>query len=135
MKEADCRSHDGIEERYHSVPADGAIRSTESDPRGDLDVAQHPAHRVGSDDRDERPADRRRHADEGDQSLIRRLIHKSDEIRIADLGSLEGGLSLELAREGWTVTGVEGRESNYRKSELIREYFGLPNLRFRLQDG
>jgi SAM-dependent methyltransferase len=68
------------------------------------------------------------------KSLIRRLIPRNDEIRIADLGSLEGGLSLELAREGWTVTGVEARESNYRKSELIREYFGLPNLRFRLQD-
>lgn len=66
------------------------------------------------------------------KSLVRR--YASITPRILDLGSLEGGLSLEMAREGWVAVGVEGRESNYRKAELIREYFALPNLSFRLQD-
>jgi 2-polyprenyl-3-methyl-5-hydroxy-6-metoxy-1,4-benzoquinol methylase len=66
------------------------------------------------------------------KSLIRGL-HKPA-IRVLDLGSLEGGLSLEMAREGWETFGVEGRESNFRKSELIREYFALDNLRFEHRD-
>ena len=70
---------------------------------------------------------------------IKRLLHRflppsTRQARILDLGSLEGGLSFELAREGWEVTGIEGRESNYEKAELIRRYFGLDNLRFEMRD-
>lgn len=68
------------------------------------------------------------------KSVIRRFLGNRDQLRILDLGSLEGGLAIEMAREGWEVLGVEGRESNYRKAELIRTYFGLPNLRFELRD-
>jgi SAM-dependent methyltransferase len=55
-------------------------------------------------------------------------------IRVLDLGSLEGGLSLEMAREGWETLGVEGRRSNFEKSELIRRYFALDKLRFENRD-
>jgi 2-polyprenyl-3-methyl-5-hydroxy-6-metoxy-1,4-benzoquinol methylase len=68
------------------------------------------------------------------KSLIRTLVPPAPRLRILDLGSLEGGLSFELAREGWDVTGIEGRRSNYGKAELIRAYFGLDNLRFELRD-
>lgn len=68
------------------------------------------------------------------KSLVRRFAPQGRELRILDLGSLEGGLSLEMAREGWTAVGVEGRASNHQKAELIRRYFDLPNLSFRLQD-
>jgi len=68
------------------------------------------------------------------KSLVRRFFPADRGVRVLDLGSLEGGLALEMAREGWNVVGVEGRESNYRKAELIRRYFALPNLEFRLQD-
>src|SRR6185503_21363318 len=47
-----------------------------------------------------------------------------------DLGALEGGLSLEMAREGWAAVGVEGRRENFEKAELIRQWFDLPNLEF-----
>jgi SAM-dependent methyltransferase len=67
------------------------------------------------------------------KATVRRFLGDRD-LRVLDLGSLEGGLSLEMAREGWNVTGVEGRASNYRKAELIRAYFALPNLRFELRD-
>ncbi|MEE8525184.1 MAG: class I SAM-dependent methyltransferase, partial [Thermoanaerobaculia bacterium] len=50
--------------------------------------------------------------------------------RLLDLGSLEGGLALEMARDGMEVLGVEGRRSNFEKCQLIADYFSLPNLRF-----
>lgn len=67
------------------------------------------------------------------KSLIRRDLGVAAP-RILDLGALEGGLSFEMAREGWDVVGVEGRPSNFEKAELIRRYFNLPNLRFELRD-
>ena len=67
------------------------------------------------------------------KATIRRFLQKP-RVRILDLGSNEGGLSLEMAREGWEVVGVEGREQNFRKAELIRQYFDLPNLRFQQRD-
>ncbi|HEX6159514.1 MAG TPA: class I SAM-dependent methyltransferase [Thermoanaerobaculia bacterium] len=67
------------------------------------------------------------------KSCIRRFVQKPN-MRVLDLGSNEGGLSLEMAREGWEVLGVEGREQNFRKAELIRDYFALPNLRFQQRD-
>lgn len=66
--------------------------------------------------------------------LVRRFAGPKANLRVADLGSLEGGVSFELAREGWDVTGIEGRKSNFEKAEMIRRYFGLPNLRFELRD-
>ncbi len=66
------------------------------------------------------------------KALIRRLGKKN--VRVLDLGSLEGGLSFEMAREGWETLGVEGRLSNFEKSELIRRYAGLENLRFAHRD-
>lgn len=67
------------------------------------------------------------------KACIRRFVQKP-RIRILDLGSNEGGLSLEMAREGWETLGVEGREQNFRKAELIRRYFALPNLTFQHRD-
>jgi len=54
--------------------------------------------------------------------------------RLLDLGCLEGGLSFEMASEGMDVLGVEGRESNFLKCQLIQDYFNLPNLNFLLLD-
>ncbi|HEX6179177.1 MAG TPA: class I SAM-dependent methyltransferase [Thermoanaerobaculia bacterium] len=67
------------------------------------------------------------------KKLIGRFVARKP-ARVADLGSLEGGVSFELAREGHEVTGIEGRPSNFEKAELIRRYAGLPNLRFELRD-
>lgn len=64
------------------------------------------------------------------KSLVRPLRGK----RVLDIGSLEGGLSFEMAREGCDVLGIEGREENFAKSELIRRHHALPNLRFELRD-
>jgi len=50
--------------------------------------------------------------------------------RIVDLGCLEGGYSLALAKMGFDVVGIEAREDNVRKCEWVKSHFTLPNLRF-----
>ncbi|HKR63861.1 MAG TPA: class I SAM-dependent methyltransferase [Thermoanaerobaculia bacterium] len=66
------------------------------------------------------------------KALLRRLA--KPRLRVLDLGSLEGGLSLEMAREGWDTLGIEGRRSNFEKAELIRRHHALDNLRFEHRD-
>ena len=63
-----------------------------------------------------------------------REAEASRPLRLLDLGALEGGLSLEMARDGWEVVGVEGRRANHRKCQLVADYFGLDHLRFELSD-
>lgn len=66
--------------------------------------------------------------------LIRRLVRQmgkepeSRELRLLDLGALEGGLSFEMARLGFDVLCVEGREENAQKCREVVDYFGLTNL-------
>lgn len=55
-------------------------------------------------------------------------------LRIADLGCLEGGYSLALARRGADVLGIEAREENVDKCLLLQEHFAMPNLRFQQGD-
>lgn len=68
---------------------------------------------------------------------IKSLIHRffgERRVSVLDLGALEGGLTFEMAREGYDALGVEGREENFRKASLIARYYALPNLRFVLKD-
>ena len=55
-------------------------------------------------------------------------------LRVADLGSLEGGFSLALAQRNMDVTGIEARRKNLEKAQLIKKHFGLPRLEFVLDD-
>lgn len=55
-------------------------------------------------------------------------------LRVADLGCLEGGFALAMAQEGMDVLGIEARQMNLDKSLLLKEYFDLPQLEFRLDD-
>jgi 2-polyprenyl-3-methyl-5-hydroxy-6-metoxy-1,4-benzoquinol methylase len=50
--------------------------------------------------------------------------------RIADLGCLEGGFSVEFARMGFNVVGIEVRESNILACNYVKEHVNLPNLEF-----
>jgi len=47
-------------------------------------------------------------------------------LRILDLASLEGIYSFEFAAWGAQVTGIEGRQSNLDKAEVLREKLNLP---------
>ena len=50
--------------------------------------------------------------------------------RIADLGCLEGGYAVELARMGFRVLGLEVRDSNIAACRYVKERVDLPNLEF-----
>lgn len=56
--------------------------------------------------------------------------------RVLELGSLEGGHSVALARNAAVseVVGVEGREENLARAELVARAFGAANVTFQLAD-
>ncbi len=57
-----------------------------------------------------------------------------EKLRILDLAVLEGAFSIELARRGATVVGVEGREANVAKARFAKEALGLTTVDFVLDD-
>jgi SAM-dependent methyltransferase len=54
--------------------------------------------------------------------------------RIADLGCLEGGYTLEFARMGFDALGIEVRQSNIDNCLEVARRAGLPNLSFKKDD-
>ena len=50
--------------------------------------------------------------------------------RVVDLGCLEGGYSVAIARMGFNVLGVEVRESNMAACRYVKANTNLPNLAF-----
>ena len=54
--------------------------------------------------------------------------------RALDLGCLEGGFTVELARAGFDALGVEGRASNVAICRALATHLAWPNLRFEHRD-
>jgi SAM-dependent methyltransferase len=54
--------------------------------------------------------------------------------RVADLGCLEGGYSVLLARAGYEVLGIEGQPGNFETCRRVAERVGLDNLSFAQDD-
>lgn len=54
----------------------------------------------------------------------------SPSVTLADIGCLEGGFSVEFARMGLDVTGLEVRESNMSACNYVKSRVNLPNLKF-----
>ena len=52
------------------------------------------------------------------------------QLRLADLGCLEGGYAVEFARMGFEVLGVEIRQSNIAACNYVKSKTDLPNLEF-----
>ena len=50
------------------------------------------------------------------------------EQRVLDLGCLEGGYAVELARRGASVVAIEGRRANLEKALFAKDVLGLVNL-------
>jgi SAM-dependent methyltransferase len=57
-----------------------------------------------------------------------------DEMRVLDLGCLEGLYAVEFALRGAEVVGIEGRETNLVKANFAKETLGLDRLSFALDD-
>lgn len=55
-------------------------------------------------------------------------------LRVLDLACLEGLYGIELAMQGATVLGIEGRESNLAKARFTQEVLNLPNIEFVCDD-
>ncbi len=51
-------------------------------------------------------------------------------LRVADLGCLEGGYTVELARLGFRSLGLDVRESNIEACRYVQSKVNLPNLEF-----
>lgn len=69
------------------------------------------------------------------QALLRTLnFHfrkeEREQIKIADLGCLEGGYTVEFARNGYQAVGFEAREDNIQRCNYVADNLSLPNLKF-----
>lgn len=51
-----------------------------------------------------------------------------ERLRVLDLGCLEGGYAVELARRGAEVVAIEAREANFEKARFTKEALGLARL-------
>lgn len=135
----------GPDDSRRAGPADAAIRRRLAHPDHDLleAIRRQPwtSHNIPLTG-EETTLNRQGLEPIGDESRTRILRETLDMMlngslagrRLLDLGSLEGGLALEMARDGLEVLGVEGRRSNFDKCQLIADYFDLPNLRFQHLD-
>ena len=56
------------------------------------------------------------------------------ELRVLDLGALEGQFALEFALQGAEVVAIEGREANAAKARVAAEVLGLKRLEIRVED-
>jgi tRNA/tmRNA/rRNA uracil-C5-methylase (TrmA/RlmC/RlmD family) len=54
--------------------------------------------------------------------------------RIVDLRCLEGGYTVELARAGLDVLGIEVWQSNFENCQRVKAATNLPNLAFSRDD-
>jgi SAM-dependent methyltransferase len=77
-----------------------------------------------------------------DPSRLRRVVQLAadltgrplSELRVLDLGALEGQYAVEFALHGAEVVAIEGREANAAKARLAAEVLGLDNLEVRQED-
>ena len=63
--------------------------------------------------------------------ILRQPLHT---LRGLDLGCLEGGYSIELARHGTTMVGVDAREANLAKARFAASKLALDNVEFINED-
>lgn len=56
------------------------------------------------------------------------------QLKLIDLGCMEGGYAVEFAKMGFDTTGLDARKENLLKANIINFSLKLPNLKFILDD-
>jgi SAM-dependent methyltransferase len=77
-----------------------------------------------------------------DLSRLRRVVQLAadltgrplSELRVLDLGALEGQFAIEFALQGANAVAIEGRETNAAKARVAAELLGLERLEIRVED-
>jgi SAM-dependent methyltransferase len=63
------------------------------------------------------------------------MLHRPvEQLRVLDLGALEGQFAIEFALHGAEVVAIEGRRANVEKAALARDVLGLERLELREED-
>jgi SAM-dependent methyltransferase len=62
------------------------------------------------------------------------VARRGERLRIVDLGCLEGGFSIEFARCGHDVVGIDARQVNIDRARAATEDLGLENVEFAVDD-
>ena len=78
----------------------------------------------------------------GNEARVRRVVQlvtdlghaPLGEMRVLDLGALEGLFAIEMAQRGADVVAVEGRQANLEKIKLARDALQLESLELRHED-
>jgi SAM-dependent methyltransferase len=68
------------------------------------------------------------------QTIADLVVKPLSECRILDLGCLEGLFTLELARQGANVVGVDARRGHIDKAEFAKAQMGLDRATFQVDD-
>ena len=68
------------------------------------------------------------YADDARVATFARLFPEGS--KVLELGSLEGGHTFELARQGFVVTALEGRKESVRRARWLQRRLGLESVRF-----
>jgi SAM-dependent methyltransferase len=63
--------------------------------------------------------------DFADDDRVRQFAERFEPCRLLELGCLEGGQTVELARRGYAVTAIEGRPENVRRARWICRVLGV----------
>lgn len=69
-----------------------------------------------------------------DVQIITDVAGSFEDLRILDLGALEGGFAVEFAMRGAQVVAIEGRERNIQKARFVKDVLGLDDKLEFVQD-
>lgn len=69
-----------------------------------------------------------------DVQIIADVAGSFEDLRILDLGALEGGFAIEFALRGSQVVAIEGRERNIQKARFVKDVLGLDDKLELVQD-